>query len=68
MIVPPVGCWWLAYEDGCVWPVEVLRPAIAGQFWVLPVHPAPDAGTERLEPRSRIYDSHFNPPRVEVLA
>jgi hypothetical protein len=61
-IVEPVGRWWLAYDDGAVWPCDVLS---VNHFAVTvrPVHPAPDAGVERAVAPSRVYDSKFNRPR-----
>lgn len=66
MNAPTVGHWWLTYDDGAVWPCEVLRPSIAGQWVVCPLPPAPDAGAERVEPRGRIYDSAFNHPAAQA--
>ena len=33
----PVGKWWLAYDNGEVWPCEVLGPMIVGHWRVKPV-------------------------------
>ena len=64
MIPAPEGRWWLAYDDGTVWPCEVEGPGIASHWFVIPQDPAPDAGTRRLEPRGRIYDAAFNHPAI----
>lgn len=64
-IVAPVGRWWLAYDDCAVWPCQVDAIAPFNQVRVTPVHPAPDAGKSRLEPRGRVYDSAFNHPTQE---
>lgn len=59
----PVGRWWLAYDDGAVWPCDVVGPGgWPGTIRVRPVHPAPDAGTARLVSRRHVYDSAFNHP------
>lgn len=62
----PDGQWWLTYDDGTVWPCEILRPALGNQWVVRALAPAPDAGAERYEPTSRIYDTHFNRPRLRA--
>jgi hypothetical protein len=67
-VAEPVGRWWLTYDDGAVWPVEVTGPAIAGHWRVVPQAPAPDAGEARIEPAGRVYDSRFNHPRMEETA
>lgn len=65
MIPSPVGKWWLVYEDGCVWPCEVLSPVVFPGYWLVrPIAPAPDVGQERAEPTDHIYDSAFNRPKV----
>lgn len=65
MSVPaPVGRWWLTYDDGAVWPCEVLGPTVffVGHWRVRAVEPAPDAGETRVEPAGRIIDSAGNRP------
>lgn len=63
MILAPHGRWWLAYDDGAVWPCEVLDVGIFPGYWaVRPVAPAPDAGEIRYEPSRRIFDSALNFP------
>lgn len=63
-VTSPVGRWWLAYDDGTVWPIEIIAPSMIGEWRVRPVHPAPDAGQERYEPTGRIFDADFNHPRM----
>jgi hypothetical protein len=65
-IPAPSGRWWLAYDDGAVWPCEVRRSFFPGHWTVVPQAPAPDAGTERVEPTGRIYDSSFNRPTLKM--
>jgi hypothetical protein len=61
-IPAPVGNWWLAYEDGTVWPCEVLAFGIMFMVEVRPVGPAPDAGQTRWVQRRNVYDAAFNRP------
>lgn len=61
-ISPPVGRWWLTYDDGTVWPCEVLGTIFPGHWRVRAVEPAPDAGATRVEPTGRIIDSAGNRP------
>lgn len=61
----PVGRWWLAYDDGTVWPCEVIGPsAFPGHWSVRPVAPAPDAGTVRVVRRNSVFDSAANAPTL----
>lgn len=65
MALVPNGCWWLSYNDGTVWPCEVVSSAVFPGYWIVaPQAPAPDAGESRVEPTGRIIDSAGNRPRV----
>ena len=57
MITPRKGShWWLYdYEDGTVWPCNVLSVSMFGAR-VEPVAPAPDAGEQRTVSVSRVLD------------
>ncbi len=46
---------WCTYDDGTVWPCEVLRRALWGRVVIRPISPAPDAGQERTVVASRIF-------------
>lgn len=62
-ITPAVGLWWLTYDNGDVWPCEVIALALWDRVTVLPVTPAPDAGIQRAVPRRNVIDSAGNHPR-----
>jgi hypothetical protein len=57
----PVGCWWAAFDNGEVWPVEVLRANFFGTT-VRPTHASAPQGEVTLH-ASRVYDSKFNKPK-----
>lgn len=64
---PPEGgpTYWLAYDNGEVWPCGVLSPAICDHWTVIPTHPAaPGYGERLIEPRRRIYDGTFKHPEM----
>lgn len=68
-VAQPDGQWWCQYEDGTVWPVEVLGAAVwPGQWVIRPKSPAPDAGRQRIEPAGNIYDRSFQHPRIVEVA
>lgn len=56
----PVGNWWAAFDNGEVWPVEVLSTNMFGTR-VVATHDAAPQGETVLHP-SRVYDSDFNRP------
>jgi hypothetical protein len=56
--------WWLAYDNGEVWPCEVIGPSLVGHWHVRPLAPAPDAGTDRIEPTRRVYDNRLQAPKL----
>jgi hypothetical protein len=60
-ISEPVGSWWCAFDDGSVWPVEVLSTNMFGTR-VRPTHEAAPQGEHLVHP-SRVYDSEFNRPK-----
>lgn len=65
----PVGRWWAAFDNGEVWPVEVVRANIFGTT-VVATHDAAPQGEFTFH-ASRVYDSDFNQPafgRKEVAA
>lgn len=57
----PVVCWWAAFDDGSVWPVEVLSANLFG-VRVRATHDSAPAGEHVLH-SSRVYDSDFNHPK-----
>lgn len=60
-ISEPVGNWWAAFDDGSVWPVEVLSTNMFGTT-VRSTHEAAPQGEIVLHP-SRVYDAEFNRPK-----
>ena len=60
-ISDPVGSWWAAFDNGEVWPVEVIHANMFGTR-VRPTHEAAPQGERTLAP-SRVYDSNFNRPQ-----
>jgi hypothetical protein len=60
-ISEPVGSWWGAFDNGEVWPVEVLSTNIFGTR-VRATHDAAPQGEHVLHPQ-RVYDSNFNRPK-----
>ena len=58
----PVGSWWAAFDNGEVWPVEVLRTNMFGTT-VRATHDAAPQGEITFHP-SRVYDSDFNRPSM----
>ena len=62
-ITKPVGRWWAAFDNGEVWPVDVLTVTPFG-IRVQATHDAAPAGEHVLH-TSRVYDSKFNRPRVD---
>lgn len=57
----PVGNWWAAFDDGTVWPVEVLHSNLFGTK-VRATHDAAPQGEVVLSSQ-RVYDSDFNRPK-----
>ncbi len=57
----PVGKWWAAFDNGEVWPVEIVHANIFGVM-VRSTHEAAPQG-EVLLHESRVYDSDFNKPK-----
>jgi hypothetical protein len=57
----PVGSWWGAYENGEVWPVEVIASNLFGTL-ARPTHDAAPPGERWFGPRA-VYDSNFNRPK-----
>lgn len=53
--------WWCAYDDGTVWPCEVLNTGIFGTT-VRALYPAPDAGEVRTVDQRAVYDGNFKRP------
>ncbi len=62
-ITKPVGNWWGAFDDGSVWPVEVLAVTQFGTR-IRATHDAAPQGEQTL-PNSHVYDSKFNHPKRE---
>lgn len=62
-ISEPVGKWWAAFDNGEVWPVEVLTVTPFGTR-VRATHEAAPQG-EIVFHNSRVYDGEFNHPRRE---
>jgi hypothetical protein len=60
-ISEPVGSWWAAFDNGEVWPVEVLSVNMFGTR-VRPTHDSAPQG-EAVFHNSRVYDSNFNRPK-----
>lgn len=56
----PEGLWWAAFDDGTVWPVEIVDLNIFGAT-VKSTHPAAPQGEVGVH-QSRVYDSRFNRP------
>jgi hypothetical protein len=58
--------WWLAYDDGTVWPCEIVGPTIfPGHIQVRALYPAPNAGEVTIEPRQRVYDAAMQHPGID---
>lgn len=57
-LADPVGCWWGAYDNGEVWPVEILSANLFG-VRVRATHEAAPQGEIVMSP-ARVYDSRFN--------
>ena len=62
-VTSPEGRWWCAYEDGTVWPCDIISIGVFGVS-LTPLRPAPDAGQRRVVPLARVYDNAFDHPRV----
>jgi hypothetical protein len=60
-ITDPVGLWWAAFDNGEVWPVEVLHITPFGTR-VRSTHEAAPQGEFTFH-NSRVYDNDFNHPR-----
>jgi hypothetical protein len=60
-ISEPVGNWWGAFDNGEVWPVEVLHINLFGTK-VRATHDAAPQGELWLH-NSRVYDANFNHPK-----
>ena len=54
--------WWLAYDDGCVWPCRLEAVLPMGTAKVTPLDPAPDAGVTRGVSIARVYDANLMRP------
>ena len=61
MISEPVGNWWAAFDNGEVWPVEVISTNMFGTT-IRATHDAAPQGELVVHP-SRVYDSNFNRPK-----
>ena len=60
-IQDPVGSWWGAFDNGEVWPVEVIAVTMFGTR-VRATHEAAPQGEITLS-AARVYDGDFNRPR-----
>lgn len=57
----PVGYWWAAFDNGEVWPVEIIYANFFGTR-VRSTHESAPQGEITLHP-SRVYDGSFNRPK-----
>ena len=64
-ICEPVGKWWAAFDDGSIWPVEVLSTNIFGRL-VRATAPKRAAGRVRFPPEPRLRQQ-VQPPQERLL-